>query len=90
MAFSIVEIWNAGGEELCYHDLVVLWVCAYTKQVITGSLVPSAYNGFSFRSEDQPFLWLDALAKWVWLTSSFLVITVDLGVGPKSDVGFSA
>jgi Na+-transporting methylmalonyl-CoA/oxaloacetate decarboxylase gamma subunit len=76
MAFSIVEIWNAGGKELAIMILLFSGVWPYTKQVITLALwfLPPASVSVSKRGSI--FLWLDALAKWSMVDIFVLVITV--------------
>jgi Na+-transporting methylmalonyl-CoA/oxaloacetate decarboxylase gamma subunit len=90
MAFSIVEIWNAGGKELAIMILLFSGVWPYTKQVITLVLWFLPPTTVSVSKRGSIFLWLDALAKWSMVDIFVLVITVaGFRVSVKSpDVGF--
>jgi hypothetical protein len=90
MAFSIVEIWNAGGKELAVMILLFSGVWPYTKQVITLALWFLPPTMVSVSKRGSTFLWLDALAKWSMVDIFVLVITVaGFRVSVKSpDVGF--
>jgi hypothetical protein len=90
MAFSIVEIWNAGGKELAIMILLFSGVWPYTKQVITLALWFLPPTKVSVSRRGSTFLWLDALAKWSMVDIFVLVITVaGFRVSVKSpDVGF--
>jgi hypothetical protein len=90
MAFSIVEIWNAGGKELAIMILLFSGVWPYTKQVITLALWFLPPTMVSVSKRGSTFLWLDALAKWSMVDIFVLVITVaGFRVSVKSpDVGF--
>jgi Na+-transporting methylmalonyl-CoA/oxaloacetate decarboxylase gamma subunit len=90
MAFSIVEIWNAGGKELAIMILLFSGVWPYTKQVITLALWFLPPTRVSVSKRGSIFLWLDALAKWSMVDIFVLVITVaGFRVSVKSpDVGF--
>jgi hypothetical protein len=90
MAFSIVEIWNAGGKELAIMILLFSGVWPYTKQVITLTLWFLPPTRVSVSKRGSTFLWLDALAKWSMVDIFVLVITVaGFRVSVQSpDVGF--
>jgi hypothetical protein len=90
MAFSIVEIWNAGGKELAIMILLFSGVWPYTKQVITLALWFSPPTMLSVSKRGSTFLWLDSLAKWSMVDIFVLVITVaGFRVSIQSpDVGF--
>jgi len=76
MAFSISEIWNAGGKELAIFILLFSGVWPYTKQLVTLALWFIPPGRVSVSKRGTIFLWLDALAKWSMVDIFVLVITV--------------
>lgn len=76
MAYSVVEIWEAGGKELAILILIFSGVWPYTKQLMTLGLWFMPTSRVTVHKRGQVLQWLDILAKYSMVDIFVLVVTV--------------
>jgi hypothetical protein len=76
LAYSTVEIWQAGGKQLAVLILIFSGIWPYTKQIITLVLWFLPTQRCSISRRGSILLWLDTLAKWSIVDIFTLIVSI--------------